>query len=392
MRVAINGAGVAGPTLAWWLLEHGHEPFLVEQAPGLRHGGYVIDFWGLGYDIAERMGLVPRLRELGYQVEEIRFVDEKGQRAGGFDADVFGRMTGGRFTSLRRSDLAATIFKAVDGRVETLFGNTVTDIEDLGDRLRLDLEHGAPREVDLLIGADGLHSRIRELVFGPEADVEHFLDYHVAAFELEGYRPRDELVYVSHAAPGRQVSRFSMRDDRTLLLFVFHDDYFAGSAPASDAERRAVLRASFGDVGWECPRILDGMEEAGEIYFDRVSQIRMDRWTSGRVALIGDAAACVSLLAGEGTGLAMAEAYVLAGELARSEGDHASAFRRYENRLRPFLARKQKSAEAFAASFAPRTGMGIRFRNLVTRLLRIGPVADWFIGRDLKDDIELPDY
>jgi 2-polyprenyl-6-methoxyphenol hydroxylase-like FAD-dependent oxidoreductase len=123
MRVAINGAGIAGPTVAYWLREAGHEVLLIEEASTLRTGGYVIDFWGLGYDIAERMGLLPRIKELGYQVREVRFVDEHDHKVGGFSADVFGRLTRGRFTSLRRSDLSAAIHDALDGAVETLFGN-----------------------------------------------------------------------------------------------------------------------------------------------------------------------------------------------------------------------------------------------------------------------------
>ena len=128
MRIAINGAGIAGPTLAYWLRESGHEVLLVEEAPQLRSGGYVIDFWGVGYDIAEKMGLIPRVRELGYQVNEVRFVDRDGHKDGGFSVDVFGRLTHGRFTSLPRSDLAATIYRALDGKVETIFGDSIAGI------------------------------------------------------------------------------------------------------------------------------------------------------------------------------------------------------------------------------------------------------------------------
>ncbi len=392
MRIAINGAGIAGVTLAYWLRESGHEVLLVEESPQLRSGGYVIDFWGVGYDIAEKMGLIPRIRELGYQAREVRFVDRHGRRNGGFSVDVFGRMTHGRFTSLRRSDLAATIYRAIEGKVETVFGDSVAGIEDAGDCVRVSFEHAAPREVDLLIGADGLHSRVRQLAFGPEERFEVSLGYHVAAFEVDGYRPRDELVYVSHSVPGRQISRFSLREDKTLFLFIFRDEYLTTGSPSNDRERKSVLASVFADVGWECPRILAAMEQASGIYFDRVSQIRMDRWTRGRTALIGDAAACVSLLAGEGTGLAMAEAYVLAGELHDCRGDHVAAFARYQERMMPFLKRKQESAAKFASSFAPKSAFGIAFRNLVTRLLRVPFIADFFIGRDLRDDIDLPDY
>jgi 2-polyprenyl-6-methoxyphenol hydroxylase-like FAD-dependent oxidoreductase len=162
--------------------------------------------------------------------------------------------------------------------------------------------------------------------------------------------------------------------------------------PRSDGDKRGVIRSVFGDVGWETPRILEVMNQSGEIYFDRVSQIRLPAWTKGRVALVGDAGACVSLLAGEGTGLAIAEAYVLAGELERSNGDFAEAFRRYEALLMPFLQRKQAAAAGFASSFAPRTALGIWFRNLVTRLLGVPFIANYFVGRDMRDDLILPEY
>jgi 2-polyprenyl-6-methoxyphenol hydroxylase-like FAD-dependent oxidoreductase len=392
VRVVINGAGVAGPTLAYWLRKAGHEPLLVEAAPGLRRGGYVIDFWGVGYDIAEKMGLVPRIRELGYQLQAVRFVDRLGRTRSGFPVGVFSRLTAGRYTSLRRSDLAAAIYDARGGTVETLFGDSVATIEEQGRCLRVRFDRSPPREADLVIGADGLHSRVRRLAFGPEATAEVSLGYHVAAFEVEGYRPRDELVYISHAVPGRQISRFSMRADRTVFLFVFRDEYLGAERPTNEQERKAALARVFAGVGWECPRILAAMADVGDIYFDSVSQVRMGRWTAGRTALVGDAAACVSLLAGEGAGLAMAEAYVLAGELRDCGGDHGAAFARYQERMMPFLKRKQKSAARFASSFAPKGAFGITFRNLVMRLMRLPFVADFLFARDLRDDVELPDY
>ncbi|MGB7212365.1 MAG: FAD-binding domain [Gemmatimonadales bacterium] len=392
MRVAINGAGIAGPTLAFWLRRSGHEVLLVEEAPAPRTGGYVIDFWGLGYDIAERMGLIPEIRRLGYQVKEVRIVDRHGRRRGGFSTAVFDRATGGRFTSLPRSDLAGTIIRALDPGVEQLFGDSIADIEDRGDRVGLTFDHAPAREVDLVIGADGLHSRVRHLVFGDDAGKEVALGYHLAAFQVEGYRPRDELTFVSHGAPGRQISRFTLRGDRTMFLFVFHDECLPTPAPATEAERRTALCHIFADAGWEAPAILDAMMKVDAVYFDGVSQIRMPHWTRGRVALIGDAAACVSLLAGEGTGLAITEAYVLAGELHRANGDHTTAFARYEEQLQPFLRKKQASAANFASSFAPRTALGLAVRNAVTRLFSIGFLADRVVAANLRDDLELADY
>lgn len=392
MQIVINGVGIAGPTLAYWLQKAGHEVLLVEQAPQLRRGGYVIDFWGVGYDIAEQMGLIPRIRALGYQIKEVRFVDRRGRKNGGFAVDLFRRMTNDRFTSVRRSDLAATLFQALDGKVETRFGDTVTGIQEEENGVRVSFAHAAPRAADLVIGADGLHSRVRQLAFGAAAGGEVSLGYHVAAFEIAGYQPRDELVYVSHGVPGRQISRLSLREDKTLFLFIFRDEYLASAQPAREQAPKVVLNNVFADVGWEGPQILAALEQASDVYFDRVSQIRLAHWATGRTALIGDAAACVSLMAGEGTGLAMAEAYVLAGELRASGGDHRAAFARYEERLMPFLARKQAVAAKFAASFAPKSAFGLTFRNLVTRLLRLPFLAHFIIGRDLRDDLKLPDY
>jgi 2-polyprenyl-6-methoxyphenol hydroxylase-like FAD-dependent oxidoreductase len=386
VKIVINGIGVAGPALGYWLTTAGHEVLLVDEAPRLRAGGYIIDFWGIGYDIAEKMGLIAEIRRLGYQVREVRFVGPDGRPRGGFDVGVFGRLTRDRFTSVRRSDVSATIYRAIEGKVEAIFGDSVAGIDEHEKGVRVTFDHAPPRDADLVIGADGLHSRVRRLAFGADPEFITPLGYHVAAFEVAGYRPRDELVYVSHGLPGRQVSRFALRDDRTLFLFVFRDEYLRGGQP------KAILGEAFAGAGWEWPQIEKELARTSDLYFDTVSQVRMDRWTRGRTALVGDAAACVSLMAGEGTGLAIAEAYILGGELHACGGDFRAAFARYEQRLMPFLKRKQASAATFAASFAPKTSLGLSFRNVVTKLMRVPSIAELFIGRELRDDIELPDY
>ena len=392
MRIVINGAGVAGPTLAYWLRRSGHEVLLVEHAPRPRTGGYIVDFWGLGYDIAERMGVLDRIREAGYLMREVRFVDGGGRTRGGFPVAVFSRMTGGRYTSVRRSDIARAIVDALDDGVETLYGDSVAAIEERGDRVHVSFEHAAGREADLVVGADGLHSRVRRLAFGPQESSEFSLGYHVAAFEVAGYRRRDELVFVSRSIPGRQISRFSLRGDGTMFLFVLRDEHLPPHPLSSDEERKDALAHAYADAGWETPEILEALRAADELYFDRVSQIRMERWSRGRVALVGDAAACVSLMAGEGTGLGMTEAYVLAGELRASPQDPGAALARYHERLRALLVRKQASAARFASSFAPRTAFGIGFRNVATRLMRIPFIAERLVGVDLRDGFDLPDY
>jgi len=392
MRVAINGAGIAGTALAWWLRRYGHEVLLVEQAPALRSGGYLLDLWGIGYDVAEKMGVLPRLQESQYHVEELRIVDRQGRVCGGYPTSVLSRLAKDRLLAIARSDIAAGIHGALDRGVETIFGDSICAIEQDESRVMIGFEHAPTREVDLVVGADGLRSRVRALAFGAESKFDYALGCHVAAFELPGYRPREDSVAMIHGAPGRYISCIPLREDRTLVFAVFRDKCLIGEVPSNASERKAALRAIFADMGWECPRILSAMVEIDEIYFDSVSQIRMERWTHGRVALVGDAAACPSLIAGEGAGLAMAEAYVLAGEIHTSRGNLAAAFSRYEERLKPFLTRKQKAAEKMVGAFVPNSAFGVAARNFATRLMRLPIFPELLMGRYLRDDITLPEY
>jgi 2-polyprenyl-6-methoxyphenol hydroxylase-like FAD-dependent oxidoreductase len=391
MKVCISGAGVAGPTLAYWLDRAGHTPVLVETAPTLRDGGYMIDFWGVGYTVAERMGLLPQICAAGYDLDEVRYINADGRTAGSISARSMSRELGGRFTSLPRGELASIIHGAIRDRVETRFGVTVEAMQPAAAGIDVRLSDGSAESFDLVVGADGLHSRVRVLAFGPQAQFERDLGYFVAAFEADGYRPRDELAYVSLGLPGRQLSRFAERDDRTMFLLVFAAERLEGTVPEGLAARKALLARVFEGSGWEWPQISAALEAAPEVYFDRVSQIVADRWSSGRSVLIGDAAACVSLVAGEGTGLAMTEAYVLAGELA-SNAEPLEALICYEARLRRFVDGKQKAARAFANSFTPKTAFGVWFRNQAVRMLALPGASNLLLGPQLKDDFELPDY
>lgn len=394
MRILISGAGIAGPTLAYWLAHYGFTPTLVEAAPRLRTGGYIIDFWGAGFDIADRMGLLPEVRRRGYLVREVRVVNRSGERVSGFPTDAFSRTTGGRFISLPRGDLAALIFQKIEGKVETIFGDRVDQLEQTERAVNVTFASGGKREFDLAVGADGLHSCVRELVFGEENKSEKYLGYKVAAFGVDHYRPRDELIYVMYTQVNQQVARFAMRGDRTMFLFVFRDEDAEG--PESIDTQKKLLRQRFGASGWECPQILDALDATNDLYFDRVSQIRMPAeqglWTRGRVVLVGDAAFCVSLLAGQGSALAMVAAYVLAGELYRAKGNYREAFQRYQTLFWPFVSMKQKAALRFAGFFAPKSTLALFLRNQILRLVAIPWIADRAVGRDMADKIELPTY
>jgi 2-polyprenyl-6-methoxyphenol hydroxylase-like FAD-dependent oxidoreductase len=388
--VLISGIGIAGPTLAFWLKAAGFEPTLVERSPSLRAGGYAIDFWGLGYDIAERMGLIAKINRIGYHVREVRIVDDVGRRLAGIGTAVFSELTGGRYVTLQRSDLSRLLFEKVEGCTEKSFGDEIVKFDEGSDGVRVELKHAGQRKFDLVIGADGLHSDVRKLAFGPQSQFETYLGYAVAAFEARGYRPRNDDVYLMYGQPGRMVGRFTLRDDRTLFLFVFAAE--DPSLPATLDAQKTMLRDVYGHRRWECREILAELDRTDELYLDNVSQIRMPNWSRDRIALVGDAAFCVSLLAGQGSALAMISAYVLAGELAASQGRYQQAFARYETLLRSYIGTKQRGAERFAGAFAPKTRLGLATRNLVIRAFAIPGMARLAVGRDIADALQLPDY
>ncbi|OBI55459.1 hypothetical protein A5667_03840 [Mycolicibacterium fortuitum] len=387
MRIAISGAGVAGAALAHWLHRTGHSPMLIERAPAFRTGGYMIDFWGIGYQVSRKMGIESVIRGAGYDVESVRSLGSDGITRAELRVDVFRRMVGDGFTSLPRGDLAAAIYRTVEDCVPTVFGDSITGIDQGPDGVRVTFEKSPADDFDLVIGADGLHSNVRALVFGPEERFEHYLGCKVAACVVDGYRGGTSDAYLTYSVPGRQIGQFTLRGNRTMFLFVFRDEHDDGGRTPKEQ-----LHNQFDGAGWQCRQILAAVDGVDDLFFDVVSQIRMNRWSDDRVLLIGDAAGCISLLGGEGTGLAITEAYALAGELARAGDDYHRAFDSYESLLRPFIEGKQAGAERMLGFFATRTRFGLWFRDVAMRAMNLGrPIAGLFAG-SVRDNLDLPDY
>lgn len=390
MRIAINGTGVAGPTLAWWLKKYGHEPVLFERASQLRTGGYLIDFWGKGYDIAEKMGIMPKLQEQGYKMNTLHLVNKEGQDIANISTSDLSSSLNDRFISIARGDIASTIFYACEN-VETHFGTHITSIEQNTNEAIVNLSNGTKESFDLVIGADGLHSHIRSQVFGDDELYEKKLGVYVAAFTLSGYQPRNELDYISHAMPKKHVARVSLRNDKTLFLFTFRSE-LSRQNPQNTNEQKQLLRSVYENMGWETSSILKHLDDAEDFYFDNVSQIHMDKWSQGRVALVGDAAACASLLAGEGSGLGMIEAYVLAGEIHMAQGNYSLAFANYEKRLQTFLKQKQKAALNMLSLFAAKNHFDIFLATTMLNLSSVPFLSKVMLSSVLKDNLELPEY
>jgi 2-polyprenyl-6-methoxyphenol hydroxylase-like FAD-dependent oxidoreductase len=301
---------------------------------------------------------------------------------------AFDLLTNGRYVSLPRSALAAAIYARVEHDVETIFDDSVVGLAEHAGGVDVTFERTAPRTFDLVVGADGLHSTVRALAFGDAHRFETPLGYYTAAFVTEGYPHRDEGAYVSYTVAGRQVARYALRDGRSAFFMVFRADAVPDLRAGGDVHaQRALLRRVYGGAGWECDAILAAMDRSDDLYFDGVAQVHVPSWSAGdRVVLLGDAASCPSLLAGQGSAFALAGAYVLAEALAASPADQAGALAEYESRFRPFVERKQRAALRFGGWFAPRTALGVRVRNLATSLAGAPVVGRVVVGRAFRDE------
>lgn len=375
MKAIISGAGISGLALARCLADDGWQVTVVERAPGLRDEGYMVDFFGSGFDVADRLGLLPRLREVAYTVHEVDFVDGDGRREAGVSYDAFRKVLKGKLLSLMRGDLERALFESLPRGVEIRYGRTIEAIENGKDRVRATLSDGTALEADLLAGADGIHSAIRETIFGPEKDFFRDLGLRVGVYMF-----RDETVAAGIRAgfplmtvPKRTMGLFADRDGRVMAFFVHSG---RETVPATDPG--AILKRHFGDLGWLVPATLSHASD-GPIYYDAVAQIEMPHWQKDRVVLLGDACAAVSLLAGQGASLGMAMAYVIAEEI-RKAGDVRAGLVRYEKRLLRPLASKQKAGRNTASSFVPMTERQVWTRNILLKLARL-PLLSGFLNR-----------
>lgn len=364
MRVVICGAGIAGLSLAWWLERAGWEVLVVEHAPGQRGAGYLIDFFGPGYDAVERMGLLPRVRERARTVAGVRYRDSAGRVTCELPYDSLVRLQRGRVVTLMRGELEDLLFEALGPGVEFRYSTSVDAVATAADHVAVTLTTGEVERADLLVGADGIHSRVRELAFGPERRHLRSLGYHTAAYlfadpEL-GARVGDRLEMVE--APGLQAGVCRLDGER--LAAVFAHRAAADPLPEDPRER---LRERYASLGWLIPEVLDRCPEPGQVYYDEVAQIEAASWARPRVTLLGDACQAVSLLAGQGAAMAVAGACVLAEELLR-DGDAVAAPFRYEERVRPAVVRKQRAGRRIADWFVPASRTRLRLRTAALRL------------------------
>lgn len=374
--VLVSGGGIAGSTVAYWLARHGFQPTVVERACDLRSSGSPVDVRGPAVDVAERMGVMERLREARTDATALSFIDANGRRVGRLSMRALQQSDGE--VELPRGDLATVLYRAARDDAEFLFGDSITAMREDGDGVDVTFERASPRRFDLVVGADGLHSTVRRLAVGGESDIVRYMGLYVATLALDGPADSGHDILM-HNAPGRAVSIHPSRG-RALAAFMFRRAAVAGFDYRDSEQHKRLLLEAYADGGWRVPELLDRVRAAGDLYFDSVSQVRLSRWSNGRVTLLGDAASCVSLF-GEGSSLAIAGAATLAGALAESPGDHLAAFRRYEAEHRRLVDPKQRNVSTASRLLIPATRPGIAARNLAVRLWPVIDAARRVQGR-----------
>jgi 2-polyprenyl-6-methoxyphenol hydroxylase-like FAD-dependent oxidoreductase len=369
--VLISGASVAGPITAYWLRRLGFAPTVVERTPQPRLGlgGHAVDLFAGAVDVMERMGVLAQVEEARTRTDSVEIV-RPGRRPVVVPMTALtAGLTTGRHIEIMRGELARILHGAVRDDVEHLFGDEITAVDDGPDGVDVTFAHAAPRRFDLVIGADGLHSGVRRLVFGEESGYRHFLGGNLAAFTFPDPSLRPGRM-ITLPRVDRLVGVYPVRQTgEARALFLFR--------AASEVDRHDVaaqmdlLRRLFPEV----PRLLAAMRDAPDFYFDSISQIRMPSWSRGRVTLVGDAGYCSGPAVGGGTSVAAVGAYLLAHHLGAAGGDHRVAYPAYERALRPIVAGAWGIGPEVMRTIVPRSRMAAALFGPALRVLTMLPAG-----------------
>ena len=360
----ISGAGVAGPTLAYWLARRGFAVTVVERAAGLRSSGYPVDVRATAWEVVERMGLLAALREASTTARHVQIVDAAGRSVARIPLEGV-QGADGRWVELPRGTLAALLYGAARDDAEFVFGDGVTALDQDAAGVDVTFERAAPRRFDVVVGADGLHSAVRRLAFGPERDLLRHLGLYVATLFLDEAPDPDGDVLI-YNTPGRALA-VHPATGRPGVAFLFRSPRVSGLDPRDAAQHRRLVTAAFAGGGWRTPELLDRVHASGEdLYFDAAAAVHLPHWSTGRVGLLGDSAAAASFL-GDGSSLALAGAATLAEELTADPGDPAAALRRYEARHRTRTDPVQRQVDRGSRILIPATTTGIAVRNIGAR-------------------------
>lgn len=401
--ILISGASIAGPALAYWLRHYGFNVTIVERAPAPRSGGQAIDLRGTGRAVVERMGVLESIMQAHTGTRGMSVVNSAGKQLASMGSDVL-EGSGGLIAEIEilRGDLVRILYEATRDNIEYRFDDSITSITQDDGGVRVTFERGEPQRFDFVIGADGLHSNVRRLAFGPETRFTYDLGCYVAIFsaanefDLDGW----ELIYQmpgTRRAPGKSVGIYPVRENAEVRAMFYFNAQDVNIDRHDTARQKRLLAETFAGEGWLVPRLLNALWTTPEFFFDRVAQVRMERWSSGRVALLGDAAYCPSPMSGMGTSLALVGAYVLAGELATTAtatGDYTDAFARYQREMGEAVKRAQKFADGAQRFLLPSSRAQVWMVNQVMRMMERGPFKRLMSGGVEKaaNAVTLKDY
>ncbi|MDQ0913298.1 2-polyprenyl-6-methoxyphenol hydroxylase-like FAD-dependent oxidoreductase [Streptomyces canus] len=373
-NVLISGAGISGSALAYWLHRSGFTVTVVEKAGAPRDGGYPIDIRGTATEVVRRMGILPQLRDVHIDSRRCTFLDAHGSEVASLHPSAVVGSVEGQDLEVRRGDLAALLHVLVRDDAEFLFGDSIHTLDRSGQGVDVTFHSGRQRRYDLVVGADGMHSPTRELLFGPEKEFHRYLGYCFALFTMPNTfgLSRELMLWNS---PGRAAALYAVgKNDELHAFLTFHRPEPPFGALRNPGAQRDLVAQIFAGAGWEVPGMVDAMRDADDLFFDMAGQIRMPRWSSGRVVLVGDAAYAPSFLTGQGSSLALVGAYMLAHALA-THRDHAVAFAAHERALRAFVAMNQALVDNGGATLFPTTARALEQRNTMLRDLVTMPSA-----------------
>lgn len=357
MRILISGASIAGPVLAYWLTRYGFDVTVVERAPTLRKtGGHAVDLFRPAMEISAKMGVLPRIEALATGTERLTMYREGRTKGTRIDLTKIYAATSDRHVEIMRDDLSEIYYDAASDDVEYVFGDSITAIEHDGT---VTFEHAPARTFDVIVGADGLHSHVRRLTFGEEADLTRFLGGYLSVVSApKGLVDPGEMV--AHVGAGRFAGIYTADHlDDARAVFMFRSKAELDYDHRDALRQKELLRQAFTGMHDQVDSWLDEVERTPTFYFDSITQLRTDRWSRRRVTLVGDAGYCPGPAVGGSTSLAVLGAYVLAGELVEADGDHLRAFAAYELRMHEPVHRSRTFARGAARGIIPGSRIGV---------------------------------
>jgi 2-polyprenyl-6-methoxyphenol hydroxylase-like FAD-dependent oxidoreductase len=366
-NILISGASIAGPALAFWLNKYGFNVTLVEKTSVLREGGYRVDIRGVAVDVAERMGLMNKIRQSGTVMRGSSFINNSGKRLVSMaDPDMFG-MRQPNDAEIMRGDLSNILYEATRNDVTYIFNDSIADIVQTAEDVQVTFKSGQSGTFDLVVAADGLHSNVRNIAFGDSKNFIQNFGYYFAIFSIPNFFELDHWE-LSYMAESRVMNVFSTGDhNEAKALFMFASDTSDYNYRDTEAQKK-TLYARYKDDGGEISKVMNCLAGTPDFYFDSISQVHMDSLSRGRVVLLGDAGYCPSPAAGQGTSLALVGAYTLAGELATASGDYQLAFNRYEKNMGEFIAKNQDLIKGMEQMF-PKSKRQVWLQTNAMRLM-----------------------